>query len=235
MDSITVSTIEALTLLISGDPKLWEIIFVSFKVSLTALLIAFPFAVVMGFILSFWRFPGHWLVVTLNNTLLAIPTVVIGLLLVLLLSRSGPFGDLRLLFTQPAMVIGQVLICFPLLVAMLHMAYQGVSRHAWETARSLGCSRLKSLWLITVEVRFSVLAAVVAAFGRIIAEVGCAMMVGGNIAGYTRTITTSIALETTKGEYVQGIALGIVLLVLALLLNLLVGVSRGRSIQGVSQ
>lgn len=235
MDSITVSTIAALTLLISGDPTLWEIIFVSFKVSLTALLIAFPFAAVLGFILSFWRFPGHWLVVTLNNTLLAIPTVVIGLLLVLLLSRSGPFGDLRLLFTQPAMVIGQVLICFPLLVAMLHMAYQGVSRHAWETARSLGCSRIKSLWLITLEIRFSVLAALVAAFGRIIAEVGCAMMVGGNIAGYTRTITTSIALETTKGEYVQGIALGIVLLVLALLLNLLVGVSRGRSIQGVSQ
>lgn len=235
MDSITVSTTAALTLLISGDPTLWEIIFVSFKVSLTALLIAFPFAAVLGFILSFWRFPGHWLVVTLNNTLLAIPTVVIGLLLVLLLSRSGPFGDLRLLFTQPAMVIGQVLICFPLLVAMLHMAYQGVSRHAWETARSLGCSRIKSLWLITLEIRFSVLAALVAAFGRIIAEVGCAMMVGGNIAGYTRTITTSIALETTKGEYVQGIALGIVLLVLALLLNLLVGVSRGRSIQGVSQ
>lgn len=235
MDSLTASTLEALYLLFSGDPHLWGIIGVSFKVSLTALLIAFPFAAVLGFILSFWRFPGHWLIVTLNNTLLAIPTVVIGLLLVLLLSRSGPFGDLRLLFTQPAMIIGQILICFPLLVAMLHMAYQGVSRHAWETARSLGCSRIKTLWMITLEVRFAVLAALVTAFGRVIAEVGCAMMVGGNIAGYTRTITTSIALETTKGEYVQGIALGIVLLVLALVLNLLVGLSRGRSIQGAAQ
>ncbi|KDE39087.1 MAG: ABC transporter permease [Nitrincola lacisaponensis] len=235
MDSLTASTLEALYLLFSGDPRLWEIIQVSFKVSLSALFIAFPFAAVLGFILSFWRFPGHWLIVTLNNTLLAIPTVVIGLLLVLLLSRSGPFGDLRLLFTQPAMIIGQILICFPLLVAMLHMAYQGVSRHAWETARSLGCSRIKTLWMITLEVRFAVLAALVTAFGRVIAEVGCAMMVGGNIAGYTRTITTSIALETTKGEYVQGIALGIVLLVLALVLNLLVGLSRGRSIQGAAQ
>ncbi len=235
MDSITASTWEAIVLLMSGDPELWDIILVSFKVSLSALFIAFPLAAVLGFILSFWRFPGHWFIVTLNNTLLAIPTVVIGLILVLLLSRSGPFGDLRLLFTQPAMILGQILICFPLLVAMLHMAYQGVSRHAWETARALGCSRVKTLWLITLEVRFAVIAALVTAFGRVIAEVGCAMMVGGNIAGYTRTITTSIALETTKGEYVQGIALGIVLLVLALVLNLMVGVSRGRSIQGVSQ
>lgn len=235
MESITHATQQALLLLLSGDAQLWGIILVSFKVSLIALLVALPIALLAGFALSFWRFPGHWLLVTLNNALLAVPTVVIGLLLVLLLSRSGPFGDLRLLFTQPAMVIGQILICFPLLVAMLHSAYQGVSRHAWETARTLGCSRLHSLWLITLEVRFAVLAAVVTAFGRVIAEVGCAMMVGGNIAGYTRTITTAIALETTKGEYVQGIALGIVLLVLALGLNLLVGITRGRSVQAVTQ
>ncbi len=235
MNSISEATTAALYLLISGDAELWGIILVSFRVSLSALLIAFPFAMMLGFVLSFWRFPGHWFIVTLNNTLLAVPTVVIGLTLVLLFSRSGPLGDLRLLFTQPAMIIGQILICFPLLVAMLHMAYQGVSRHAWETARTLGCSRLKTLWLITLEVRFAVLAAAVTAFGRIIAEVGCAMMVGGNIAGYTRTITTSIALETTKGEYVQGIALGIVLLLLALGLNLLVGISRGRSVQGAAQ
>ncbi|EXJ09865.1 ABC transporter permease [Nitrincola nitratireducens] len=235
MESISQATFDALALLLSGDAALWGIILVSFKVSLTALFLALPVALLLGFALSFWRFPGHWMIVTLNNTLLSVPTVVIGLILVLLLSRNGPFGDLRLLFTQPAMILGQILICFPLLVTMLHAAYQGVSRHAWETARTLGCSRLKTLWLITREVKFAVLAALVAAFGRIIAEVGCAMMVGGNIAGYTRTITTSIALETTKGEYVQGIALGIVLLVLALLLNLLVGMSRGRSIQGVSQ
>ncbi|KAA0875078.1 ABC transporter permease [Nitrincola tapanii] len=233
MESLSQATWAAVLLLLSGDAELWQIIAVSFRVSLTALILALPPALFLAFCLSFWRFPGHGLIVTLNNALLAVPTVVIGLLLVLLLSRSGPFGDLRLLFTQPAMIIGQMLIAFPLLLVMLHAAYQGVSRHAWETARSLGCSRWQSLWLVTLEGRFAILAALVTAFGRIVAEVGCAMMVGGNIAGYTRTITTSIALETTKGEYVQGIALGIVLLILALGLNLLVGLSRGRAVQGV--
>lgn len=232
MDSITTATLQALQLLASGDRELWSIIGLSFRVSLIALLLALPLALLAGFALAFWRFPGHWLLVTLNNTLLAVPTVVIGLVLFLLLSRSGPLGDLRLLFSQPAMIIGQWLMCLPILIAMSHTAYQSISRHAWETTRSLGLSRLRSLWLITKEVRFALLAAVVVAFGRIIAEVGCAMMVGGNIAGHTRTITTAIALETSRGAYVQGIALGIVLLVLALGLNLLVGYFRGSSIQG---
>lgn len=234
MESISSATLLAIQLLLSGDAELWQIIGISFRVSLTALLLALPLALLIGFALAFWRFPGHWLLVTLNNTLLAVPTVVIGLLLFLLLSRSGPLGDLRLLFSQPAMVMGQWLMCLPILIAMSHAAYQSISRHAWETSRTLGLSRLRSLWLITLEVRFALLAAVVTAFGRIIAEVGCAMMVGGNIAGYTRTITTAIALETSKGAYVQGIALGLVLLLLALGLNLLVGSCRGTSTQGVA-
>ncbi|SFX75650.1 ABC transporter permease [Marinospirillum alkaliphilum] len=234
MDSIGSATLQAIQLLLSGDAELWQIIALSFRVSLTALLLALPLALACGFALAFWHFPGHWLLVTLNNTLLAVPTVVIGLLLFLLLSRSGPLGDLRLLFSQPAMIAGQFLMCLPILIAMSHTAYQSLSRHAWETTRTLGLSRLRSLWLITVEVRFALLAAVVTAFGRIIAEVGCAMMVGGNIAGYTRTITTAIALETSRGAYVQGIALGLVLLLLALGLNLLVGFCRGNSVQGAS-
>lgn len=234
MESIGTATLQAIRLLLSGDPELWQIIVLSFQVSLTALLLALPLALAAGFALAFWRFPGHWLLVTLNNTLLAVPTVVIGLLLFLLLSRSGPLGDLRLLFSQPAMIAGQFLMCLPILIAMSHTAYQSLSRHAWETTRTLGLSRLRCLWLITVEVRFALLAAVVTAFGRIIAEVGCAMMVGGNIAGYTRTITTAITLETSKGAYVQGIALGLVLLLLALGLNLLVGFCRGNSVQGAS-
>lgn len=232
MDSLGAASLQALQLLVSGDRELWSIIGLSFRVSLIALLLALPPALLIGFALAFWRFPGHWLLVTLNNTLLAIPTVVIGLLLFLLLSRSGPLGDLRLLFSQPAMILGQWLMCLPILIAMSHTAYQSISRHAWETTRTLGLSRLRSLWLITQEVRFALLAAIILAFGRIIAEVGCAMMVGGNIAGHTRTITTAIALETSQGAYVQGIALGMVLLVLALLLNLLVGYFRGSAIQG---
>lgn len=232
MDSIGTATFQALQLLASGDRELWGIIGLSFRVSLTALLLALPPALLIGFALAFWRFPGHWLLVTLNNTLLAVPTVVIGLLLFLLFSRAGPLGDLRLLFSQPAMIIGQWLMCLPILIAMSHTAYQSISRHAWETTRTLGVSRLRSLWLITQEVRFSLLAAIILAFGRIIAEVGCAMMVGGNIAGHTRTMTTAIALETSRGAYVQGIALGWVLLVLALGLNLLVGYFRGSAVQG---
>lgn len=234
MDSISGSTLLAIQLLLAGDAELWNIIGVSFRVSLTALLLSLPLALLAGFCLAFWRFPGHWLLVTLNNTLLAVPTVVIGLLLFLLLSRSGPLGDLQLLFSQPAMVMGQALMCLPILIAMSHTAYQSISRHAWETSRTLGISRWRSLWLITLEVRFALLAAVVTAFGRIIAEVGCAMMVGGNIAGYTRSITTAITLDTARGDYVQGIALGMVLLLLALGLNLLVGFCRGQSTQGVA-
>lgn len=234
MESLTSATLQALQLLASGDRELWSIIGLSFRVSLIALLLALPLALLLGFALAFWRFPGHWLLVTLNNTLLAVPTVVIGLLLFLLLSRSGPLGDLRLLFSQPAMIIGQFLMCLPILIAMSHTALQSLSRHAWETGRSLGLSRLRCLFLIFLEARFALLAGVVMAFGRIIAEVGCALMVGGNIAGHTRTITTAIALETSRGAYVQGIALGIVLLVLALGLNLLVGYFRGSGVQGAT-
>lgn len=234
MDALGEASLEALRLLFSGDPELWQVIGLSFRVSLLAMLLALLPSLALGFALAFWRFPGHWLLVTLNNTLMAVPTVVIGLVLLLLFSRAGPLGDWRLMFSQPVMIIGQILMCLPILIAMSHTAYQSISRHAWETTRTLGLSRLRSLLLITVEVRFALLAAFVTAFGRIIAEVGCAMMVGGNIAGHTRTITTSIALETAKGAYAQGIALGLVLLTLALVLNLLLGFFRGQTVQGAS-
>ncbi|MGO2415249.1 MAG: ABC transporter permease, partial [Cobetia crustatorum] len=132
------------------------------------------------------------------------------------------------LFSQPAMIMGQILLALPILVVMLHAALASVDKRAWETALQLGASRPAALWRLVMEARFGVMAALVAAFGRIIAEVGCAMMVGGNIAGFTRNITTAIALETLKGEYAQGVALGMVLLVLALALNLLLGLLRGR-------
>lgn len=232
MESLGQITLDALLLLLSGDQELWQIIGVSFRTSLLALLLATPFAFLLGWCLAFWRFPGQGMLVSLNNTLLAVPTVVIGLLLLMLFSRAGPLGDWRWLFSQPIMILGQMLMCLPILIAMSHTAYHSVSRHAWESLRTLGVAPWRCLWLITLEVRFALLAALVTAFGRIIAEVGCAMMVGGNIAGYTRTITTSIALETSKGAYAQGVALGLVLLVLALVLNLLLGLVRGQTTQG---
>jgi len=225
---------KALHLLVSFDPALWEIIGVSFRVSLTAILVALPPALLVALVLARVAFPGRWLAISLVNTFMAVPTVVVGLVLFMLLSRSGPLGEWQLLFTQRAMVIGQIILASPILIAMLHSSLQSIDQRAWETARQLGAGRLQAFAMLIHEARFGVIAAVLAAFGRIIAEVGSAVMIGGNIEHFTRTITTAIALETLKGEFAQGIALGMVLLLLALLLNVLLGVMRGRGQQIVS-
>ncbi|WP_277812081.1 ABC transporter permease [Chromohalobacter canadensis] len=225
---------EALYLLLSLDPALWEIIGVSFRVSLTAILVALPPSLLIALLLARVAFPGRWFAISLVNTFMAVPTVVVGLVLFMLLSRSGPLGELRLLFTQRAMILGQILLAMPVLTAMLHSTLQSIDQRAWETARQLGAGWWQSLWMLIREARFGVIAAVLAAFGRIIAEVGSAVMIGGNIEHFTRTITTAIALETLKGEFAQGLALGLVLLLLALVLNVLLGVMRGRGHQTVS-
>ncbi|MEH6473235.1 MAG: ABC transporter permease [Halopseudomonas sp.] len=219
MSSLYQATLDALLLLVTGNAELWSIIRVSFSTTLKAILVAIPLAFLVSFVLSNSRFRGRWLVLSMFNTLLGVPTVVIGLLLYLLLSRSGPLGDWRLLFTEPAMVIGQILIAFPLLVAMALAAFEGADRRAWETTKTLGARPIRAMLTLMYEVRFGLIAATAAAYGRIISEVGCSMMVGGNILNYTRSIPTAIALETSKGEFAQGIALGIVLLLLALGLN----------------
>jgi len=228
MGSLSEATAEALILLFTGDRELWSSIVVSFSVSVRAVVIATPPAVALGFLLALRDFPGRRSIVTLFNTLMAFPAVVVGLVLYMTLSRSGPLGDLKLLFTSTAMVIGQVILCFPLLVAMCHAAIQGADRRAWESALTLGATRLGAALTLLHEVRFALVAAIVAGFGRIIAEVGCSMMVGGNILDHTRNIPTAIALETGRGEFSQGIALGLVLLLLAFLLNFGVAFLQGR-------
>ncbi len=228
MGELTQTTIDALLLLVTGNSDLWSVIRVSFSTTLKAIVIAVPPAFLIGFLLSIGRFPGRWMLISLFNTLLGVPTVIIGLLLYLLLSRSGPLGDLRLLFTEPAMIIGQTLIAIPLLIAMSLAAFEGADRRAWETARTLGASRLGALLTLMREVRFGLAAAGAAAYGRIISEVGCSMMVGGNILHHTRNIPTAIALETSKGEFAQGVALGLVLLLMALGLNFLVALMQRR-------
>ena len=229
-ESLGNAVVEAIALLLSGDPALWEIIGISFTVSGTAIVLAVIPAMVLGFMLAFYQFPGRRLIIALSNTLLSVPAVVIGLTFYLLLSRQGPLGDMRLLFTQSAMIIGQIALAFPLLVAMSHSAFQAVDRRAWETAITIGQSSLGALFLIVREARFALLAAVLAGFGRIIAEVGASMMLGGNILHYTRNIPTAIALETSKGDFAQGIALGIVLLVLAFSLNILLHLFQGKGV-----
>ncbi len=222
------ATGEALALLFALDKDLWAIVAVSFGVSLRAISISAPLALLIAFALAYGNFAGRRLLISLVNTLLAVPTVVIGLLLYMLLSRHGPLGDWRLLFSQSAMVMGQILLSLPILVAMAHSALAGGQRRAWETALTLGASGPRALLTLIHEVRFGLGAALIAGFGRVISEVGCSLVIGGNILNYTRSITTAIALETNRGQFAQGIALGLVLLAVALGLNLILTWLQGR-------
>ncbi len=226
--SILATSHEAIQLLFSGDTALWSIVGVSFSVSLFAMAVVLLPALLLAFALAYGSFPGRWLLISIINTLQSVPTVVIGLLLYMMLSRSGPLGDWQLLFTQEAMVIGQIFICFPIMVAMMHGAFQHSDRRVWETAFTLGASLPRAFGSLIWETRFPILAAVIAGFSRIITEVGCSMMVGGNIFNATRNIPTAIAMESQKGAFVQGIALGMVLLILALVLNFLLSITRGK-------
>jgi len=217
----------AFALLFSGDAALWQIIWVSVKTSTVALLIATPVAILIGYSIAAHKFRGKRIVIWLTQASLSLPTVMIGLLLYLLLSRQGPLGSLQWLFTQSGVVFGQALIATPVLVAFTLAAVQAADVRIAETAITLGASRWRTMFTVLHEVRFGVMAAIINGFGRVIAEVGSAIMVGGNIEGQTRTITAAIALETSKGEFAQGIALGIVLLAIALIINALLMVLQG--------
>ncbi len=210
---------DAVGLLLAGDAALWHIIAVSLATTFCALILAAPLAIVIGYAIASFRFPGRRLAIWLVQAALSIPTVLVGLLLYLLLSRQGPWGGLGWLFTQPGLVLGQVVIALPVLIAFTLAAVQGADVRYAETAIAHGATRWRTMLVVLHEVRFGVMAAVISGFGRVISEVGCALMVGGNIAGETRTMTTAIALETSKGEFAQGIALGIVLIMVALLMN----------------
>lgn len=209
----------AFGLLFSGDAALWSIVWISIKTSVAALLLAAPVAVALGYAIASYRFPGRRVAIWLVQATLSLPTVLIGLLLYLMLSRQGPWGGLQWLFSQPGVILGQFAIAMPVLVAFTLAAVQAADPRYAETAIAHGATRWRTMFTVLHEVRFGVMAAVISGFGRVISEVGCALMVGGNIAGETRTITTAIALETSKGEFAQGIALGMVLIVIALLMN----------------
>jgi tungstate transport system permease protein len=228
MERLTDTTLQALAMLLSGDPDLWSIVGISFGVSLRAILFIVPPALLLAFWLAYTRFPGRRVLLSTMQSLLSVPAVVVGLTVYLLLSRQGPLGNLHLLFTQKAMVIGQMLLGFPVVVAMGHAAFQAGERRAWETARTLGAGPLRAFLTLLHELRYGLLVAVLAAFGRIVSEVGVSMMVGGNILDHTRNIPTAIALETSKGEFAQGIALGIVLVAMAFSLNFLLSWVQGK-------
>ena len=212
---------QAFALILSGDQEVFAITFLSLWVSALATGLATFTAVPLGFVLGTAEFSGRRATITLFNTLLSLPTVVVGLLVFGFISRQGPLGFMGLLFSPAAMVIGQFLLAFPIITALTISAVQGLDRRIKPTALTLGASRLQADLTLISEARFAIMAAIIAGFGRIIGEVGAAIMLGGNIKEYTRTITTAIALETSKGEFGFAIALGIILMVVAFSVNLL--------------
>jgi tungstate transport system permease protein len=219
----------ALLLLWSVDPQLVEIVSVSLKVSSSSTLIASIVGVPAGFLIAFREFPGKRLLITILNTLLALPTVVIGLFVYAFISRRGILGVLDLLYTQKAMIIGQVILIIPIITVFTISAISRIDERYRKTAMTLGANALQTAWVIIREARFAIMAAVIAAFGRVIAEVGISMMLGGNAKGFTRTMTTAMALEYDKGEFVLGVALGIVLLTISFGLNIFFNYIQGRA------
>jgi tungstate transport system permease protein len=208
--------------------EVFEVMGVSLRVSLAATALATAVSVPLGFIIAAHDFRGKRTTVGVFNTLMALPTVVVGLLVYILLSRSGPFGFLGILYTPTAIIVGQFILAVPIITALTYAAASSVDARVRKTAESLGAGPSQAGWMVLKEARLGIIAAVIAGFGRVIAEVGSAVMVGGNIRGYTRTMTTTIALETSKGNFALGITLGLILLVVALSINLAVETFLGR-------
>ncbi len=211
---------KAIGLLISLDPEVMRIAGRSLSISGASCLLASLICLPLASLIHFNQFRGKRALISTIQTLFAMPTVLVGLFVLVLLSRVGPLGIFRMLFTPYAMVIGQILLISPLLLGFTISALSGVSKEIVDTAISLGASRFQTIWLVLREARYAVLAAVIMGFARAISEVGCAQMVGGNIKGATRVMTTAIALEASKGDIALGMALGMILLFLALIINI---------------
>ncbi len=226
MSAISQSAATALNLVTSADAVLWTIVARSLSVSATACALACGAGVVLGAWLGVARFAGRDGVLTVLNTLLAVPSVVVGLGVYLLLSRTGPLGGLGWLFSFKAMVLAQALLVLPVVTALTRQVVEDAERVHGEQLRSLGAGTLLRALLIAWDERYALLTVLIAAFGRAVSEVGAVMIVGGNIDGFTRVMTTAIALETSKGDLPLALGLGLVLLAVVLLLNVLIAVLR---------
>ncbi len=211
---------EAFRLLLSGDAETWAIIGRSLRISLTATALSLLLGLPVGAALAFGRFPGRRIALAVVNTGMGVPPVVAGLVVTVMLWRSGPLGGLGLLYTPTAMVIAQTAIALPLVAGFSTASLQHVAPEFRLQMQALGAGRIRSLWAVAVEARLPLLAAGMAGFGAVISEVGAALMVGGNIAGETRVLTTAAVLEASKGAFALALALGIILLVIAFAVNL---------------
>lgn len=219
MTEIWQGFIKAIELIISFDPEVMEIAGRSLWISLTSVILASLICLPIGSLIHFHHFPGKRILINVIQTLFSVPTVCIGLLVFVLFSRAGPIGGFNIMFTPTIMVIGQMILVTPILLGLTISALSGIDKAIRDTALSLGASNFQAIMVILNEARYAVIAAVIMGFGRAISEVGIAIMVGGNIKGFTRVITTAIALETQRGELELAIALGIILLSLAFIVN----------------
>lgn len=209
---------QALYLILSLDREVFNAVLISLRVSCTAIVLATIIGLPLGFCVAIKEFKAKRFIITVLNTLMALPTVVVGLTVYSFISRRGPLGSLNLLYTPNAMVIGQFILATPIIAALTISAIQSIDERVEATALTLGASRKQAALIVLKEAQVGLLAAVIAGFGRIIGEVGAAMILGGNIRRVTRTISTAIALQTSMGEFERGIALGIVLMTIHLLI-----------------
>ena len=229
MDYFSEGLARAIELLLSLDPETFSAVWATAVVTALALAASLLLGLPLGFALGHFRFPGRRAARLVVDWMLSLPTVVIGLIVYALFTTRGPLGEWGLLFTVPGMAVGLTILGLPIILSMTATAVESTDVNLTQTVLSLGADRTQLLLATLSEARFAMALAAASAFGRIVSEVGIAMMVGGNIKWHTRTITTAIALETGKGEFATGIALGIVLMLVALVVNLLVALLRRRA------
>ena len=222
MDYLLSALKGAINLIITLDPEVSIVVATSLKLSLTSTFIAALLGTPLGILISKVDFKGKYFLNTVLNTLLSLPTVVLGLFVYSIISRRGVLGETGMLFTLRGIIIGQVLLILPIIVALVRNAIHDVDEKMYKTAMSLGATGTQQFRLLLSEARYGIIGALITGFGRVIGEVGVSMMLGGNIKGYTRTITTAIAMETNKGRFSFGLALGIILLTISFIINYII-------------
>lgn len=219
MEYIITGFNQALKIILSLDRDFLAIVLTSLKLAFISTLLAASIGIPLGTVIAYKKFPGKNFIISFFNALIALPTVLIGLLVYSFLSRRGPLGEFNLLYTISAIIIGQFILILPLVTSLTIANIRNADKRIYSTLLSLGADRLQRLMMIIYELRLAMMAVIFTAFSRVFAEVGISMMLGGNIKAYTRTITTAIALETSKGEFALGIALGLILLLVAFIIN----------------
>lgn len=219
MNAIWQGFLKAIELIITLDPEVLEITARTLVISISSTIIASLMCLPLGSLIHFNNFRGKRTLINLIQTFYSVPTVAVGLIVFLLFSRSGPLGFMELLFTPQVMIVGQVILISPVILGLVIAALSGVDKAAYETAIAIGASQFQATTIVIREARYAIYSALILGFGRAISEVGLALMVGGNIRGYTRVMTTAISLETSKGDIVLSVALGIILISIALIIN----------------